>query len=1078
MRKAGRKMASHFKSQATAIIASAFIPPDEDEVVVDFSGMGAGPETMRVMVEERIAEAMGSQGVSFDVHGVFTEDLLRFTGTRPSIAVDLELRKLYRSTIQEAAEEGWSIPTTATAIIEKVDATAAFRAEALARTDLIGLTNGATQAVATEAFAGRDDVTKIWLSTDDDRTRESHVDADGQEVPLKQPFHVGGFPLRFPGDPVGPDEEIINCRCTILYGRLKIEDDEKFDIDTLQPSTPAIHDAEYALNNNGVRSMAANEMTDLDEFRAAVEDKLRNDLSQQSIKIRRSNDTAIRIARSLDGRFKSQFETGTSGGALTPEGRSSFETRMFGYARDLPPVERPIYGYVGGVTDEAGVVQSYGQVGFVFKKGVRARTTFTTNDSLGSTMVPSPINKPSSRSVFWSTSFPLKLEEDLRNWSNLYFEAQMHGGVSLDDVELIEIWYGNPGEREIAQRTADKLREALAATNRNIPIELRPEGPFRTGRGASFADDRLGVEAGGRIPPAATGEDALHGQLVEDAVALGVVDTDDGVILSSSTSDEEHVGVATLDGDNSHPSDYTSTDWSVVMPGAYASTDMPWHVEQGHVECGASRPFAVVRDGNGTVEGCHASRASANRQMAALYAQEENRAVTASTITVTVTDGDPAEAERVPWEGILAIAGKATSDRRYLLPGEIGHRDLPLPLAPSHDSQHASETVGRIEAIEHIPAAEFEQEGWELAPDLPPQAVVIWGTGTFDGSEEAEDARRALENGVGVSLDLPMERTALIDAATYEEVDPSSLSGDEILGLALGSIPEGYLHGIAGKIGGLSLASIAAFEETTIRVVDNATALVASGYEIHKAHNPNFWVDIRPVLASAAPLAPPRDWFFMDEPDEPTPLTVTPDGRVYGHVALWNTCHAGRSNGSFSSCMYAPHSPSRYKQFHLGSILCDDGAEAAIGKITVGTGHAALHLGAAAARRHYDNTGSCGAFVRAADGVFGIWVCGAVRSDAPDEMIRDMRACPPSGDWRAVDHSLELQAILAVNVPGYVVPRSQLSLAASADSLEVATLILGSPDSEDYAEALRAEIDGVAEEDIAMLVELSVPMPR
>ena len=1084
LRSQGRSIARELRAQSESLTA-AFVPPNEDEVLSpekiaeQVTGL---TEIERMGVAVRLEESLANQGISWDIGGDYPADILLRHGLRQSLAVERELRLIYRETLVQAGDRGWSIPTTARAIIENVDTVAPARATALARTDLIGLSNGTSSRVANQAFAEREDVTKIWLSTDDDRTRDTHVEANGQEVPLKEPFFVGGVPLNYPGDPFGPDEEVINCRCTILYSKLKPPEVKKFDLDTLEPELQLRSDAAFTWETRGQVQADALGMS-LSDYRFAVEEKLKTDLATAPVKIRRSSDTALRIARSIDGRFKSQFETDRSSGLYDPDIRARREAEMYGYPKDLPPPERPIYGYLGGVTDEAGAVNGYGPVTFVLKKDVRARTTFTSEDSLSAGLVPSPVNQPNSLSLKLPYSLGdyrneriFGLSDDIRTWDTYYWEAQVHGGVSLDDVEKIEIWYGDPTELKLAKDTAAKLKTALGAAGRSITIELRAEPPVDVrGLGsAGFADDRVGVEASGGLLPAAPSKSAVHGNLVEETVALRVVDPDDGILVGDSATDEEHVGVPTLNGDNAHGSHDTT---GSVRRALYAARIMPWHVVENHSECNATRPFAVVRDAGGVVEGCHATRESANRQMSALYAQEENKAVTASTITVTVTDGDPAESERVPWEGVLAVAGKATSDRRYLIPGEIGHRDLPLPLAGSHEDQHATETVGRIETIEHIPAADFVQDGWELPGDLPPQAVVIWGTGTFDGSDAAADALRALENGVGVSLDLPMERQALIDATTYEEIDPSTLTGEDFLGIAFGAIPDGYLHGIAGKIGGLSLASIAAFEETTIRVVEQ-TAVVASGYSIRERDGQELREMDLPsqlvMLASAAPLEPPRDWFFMEEPDEPTPITITKDGRISGHLALWNTCHSGRSNGAYSTCMYAPHSPSGYKQFHLGSMLCDDGAEIAIGRVTVGTGHAPLHLGAAAARRHYDNTGACAAYVRASDGVFGIWLCGAVRSDASAEMVRDLRACPPSGDWRSVDRALELQAALAVNVPGYVVPRSQLALAASADMLEIATLILGAPEEADYIEALKVEHAQVEEEDLTLLVELSI----
>jgi hypothetical protein len=48
---------------------------------------------------------------------------------------------------------------------------------------------------------------------------------------------------------------------------------------------------------------------------------------------------------------------------------------------------------------------------------------------------------------------------------------------------------------------------------------------------------------------------------------------------------------------------------------------MPWHIEEANENC---RGFAVVKDDDGKLEGCHRSRAQAERQLAALYASEED----------------------------------------------------------------------------------------------------------------------------------------------------------------------------------------------------------------------------------------------------------------------------------------------------------------------------------------------------------------------------------------------------------------------------------------------------------------------
>lgn len=54
----------------------------------------------------------------------------------------------------------------------------------------------------------------IWLSSRDARVRETHRVADGQCRGINEAFDVGTAKLMHPGDPSGPIEEIVNCRCS------------------------------------------------------------------------------------------------------------------------------------------------------------------------------------------------------------------------------------------------------------------------------------------------------------------------------------------------------------------------------------------------------------------------------------------------------------------------------------------------------------------------------------------------------------------------------------------------------------------------------------------------------------------------------------------------------------------------------------------------------------------------------------------------------------------------------------------------------------------------------------------------
>lgn len=60
--------------------------------------------------------------------------------------------------------------------------------------------------------------THTWVSMRDEYVRVNHWYADGQTVPVNEPFIVGGYKMMFPlDDSLGaPIDEIINCRCVEL----------------------------------------------------------------------------------------------------------------------------------------------------------------------------------------------------------------------------------------------------------------------------------------------------------------------------------------------------------------------------------------------------------------------------------------------------------------------------------------------------------------------------------------------------------------------------------------------------------------------------------------------------------------------------------------------------------------------------------------------------------------------------------------------------------------------------------------------------------------------------------------------
>lgn len=171
------------------------------------------------------------------------------------------------------------------------------------------------------------------------------------------------------------------------------------------------------------------------------------------------------------------------------------------------------------------------------------------------------------------------------------------------------------------------------------------------------------------------------------------------------------------------------------------------------------------------------------------------------------------------------------------------------------------------------------------------------------------------------------------------------------------------------------------------------------------------------LLAGIGVVRPPRSAFNNPKLTGKTKLTVTEDGRVFGHVAPWKQCHVGVGD----ACIIAPHSRTDYAYFRQGPVICDDGSKVYCGKITVGTGHADAKWGIMPSREHYDNTAWCAAVVNVGEDRHGIWVAGVLVPSASDEMVATLRLSQLSGDWRWVNGNHEMIAALVVNNPGFPV---------------------------------------------------------
>ncbi|BCJ47934.1 hypothetical protein GCM10010168_22930 [Actinoplanes ianthinogenes] len=145
------------------------------------------------------------------------------------------------------------------------------------------------------------------------------------------------------------------------------------------------------------------------------------------------DDMTILRAMATDGRYRSQFETGTSNGGLschTGGDRWRWESRLFGGAYDdAPPAARPVYGSLNHRHRPAGGSPRFGSAHLRLNVATLARTTFCYPDS-----VFEPVEVGTADRCALADLADADDKEPLDD----YVEAHVHGGVVLArDVEAL-----------------------------------------------------------------------------------------------------------------------------------------------------------------------------------------------------------------------------------------------------------------------------------------------------------------------------------------------------------------------------------------------------------------------------------------------------------------------------------------------------------------------------------------------------------------------------------------------------------------------------------------------------------------
>lgn len=263
------------------------------------------------------------------------------------------------------------------------------------------------------------------------------------------------------------------------------------------------------------------------------------------------------------------------------------------------------------------------------------------------------------------------------------------------------------------------------------------------------------------------------------------------------------------------------------------------------------------------------------------------------------------------------------------------------------------------------------------------------------------------------------------------------------------------------NIAATTIVGVPAFADARIALDEITAALVESDSELEWDLDPDhFTYHIEAhdeIMASLGAIDAGVSWddFHMPEPDVPTAHTVDEHGRIFGHLAKWGECHEGRED----VCILAPR-PMSYATFNKGKVLTDKGM-AETGPIFFLGGHPDKPLDVTQIDKAYGGIENAWGDVRVVDGRIGPWYSGRVRPDMPANSIYAARASAVSGHWKRG----ELQAVVSVNQPGYLIPGTEIRADRGGASFEegeivdlVASLRLPPADPEKMREAVAAEV--------------------
>lgn len=908
--------------------------------------------------------------------------------------------------IQEGARLGEDVDAIALRV-QRVVGNALWRARRIARTEMTRAANNAS--LAEMLFSGLEG-SKRWVSNEDNRVRPTHREADGQEVPIRETFDVGGFPLLYPGDPTGPPGETINCRCD------------------LEHVVPTGQTPDWASNlGAGPVSPRAGEWPP-DTLEEWMTDPVPDNPAFLPFEELTADGT---FQSTMPPKLKAYWLAGEGAAKIRWGTPGSFDRCVRALGPKFPGNPQ---GLCANLYHEAtgrwpGAGRREGSLAAAAETHTGAMVALVPSAVDAARLVADggePIDRLHLTLAYLGDAAdysPDMRDAIIRDMSGL----EGAGPVVADAFSVSMFNPGSPTDREpcvVMGMSGTALSDMHAAVTSTLnagafngmPEQHAPWIPHVT---LAYTDDMTRVqEFADRVGPVvfdnvlvAFGDDHYYiplGAPVPDVAMEPLPDIPEpepmlwpeGSFQATLTVE----GIETGDSRAFLPNALT------VAPGPWLEFNWQPRIKEGHEDAVlVGRLHEVWREDDGSImaRGCFDVNGDNGREAMRLVRENFLKGVSVDLDTVVVEEFyDDPESDHATFE--LYHQGRIRGATLVTYPAYVEAQiwmteGTPMEATPPRD-------MGLVASGDPVA--------------MTAAAVKSHDTPTTDAAWDGAAAVKRLPS--------PMPLNTARNAFAW--IDDSAVTD--------GNVPKSackFPHHEVSADGTPGAANLAACS-AGIAVLNggrggtNIPAADVKGVYDHLArHLRDAEKEAPPLTASLTACGcedaytPPPDEMFADPGfTRLTAPTITADGRYFGHGAAWSSCHTGVQG----TCRTPPREGD-HLYFRLGEVITASGASVSVGHITMGIGHAPTTTGfsAAAAIEHYDNTNAVVADVVSGEDAFGIWFSGRLRPNVTEEQKAALRSAQLSGDWRSFGGKLRLVAMLAVNVPGFPVPR--LSTATS-----------------------------------------------